>query len=55
MRSGNAYLHGMKSVTKASLAYIAMQARSNFIIYTTLLIHLSGLVFVKFFFCIFSY
>ncbi|KAG2030863.1 hypothetical protein BDR03DRAFT_936543 [Suillus americanus] len=24
-RSGNAYLHGMKSVTKASLAYIAMQ------------------------------
>ncbi|KAG1717906.1 hypothetical protein EDB19DRAFT_1838927 [Suillus lakei] len=25
-RSGNAYLHGMKSVTKASLAYIATQA-----------------------------
>ncbi|KAG2046382.1 hypothetical protein BDR06DRAFT_985610 [Suillus hirtellus] len=25
MRSRNAYLHGMKSVTKASLAYIAMQ------------------------------
>ncbi|KAG2114912.1 hypothetical protein BD769DRAFT_1629976 [Suillus cothurnatus] len=27
MRSGNAYLHGMKSVTKASLAYIATQVR----------------------------
>ncbi|KAG2362684.1 hypothetical protein BDR07DRAFT_1451039 [Suillus spraguei] len=26
-RSGNAYLHGMKSVTKASLAYIATQVR----------------------------
>ncbi|KAG2357546.1 hypothetical protein BDR07DRAFT_1239674, partial [Suillus spraguei] len=25
--SGNAYLHGMKSVTQASLAYIATQAR----------------------------
>ncbi|KAG1723901.1 hypothetical protein EDB19DRAFT_1644994, partial [Suillus lakei] len=29
-RSGNAYLHGMKSVTKASLAYIATQARVRF-------------------------
>ncbi|KAG1861313.1 hypothetical protein F4604DRAFT_1882483 [Suillus subluteus] len=27
MRSGNAYLHGMKSMTKGSLAYIAMQIR----------------------------
>ncbi|KAG0701182.1 hypothetical protein DFH29DRAFT_982831 [Suillus ampliporus] len=27
MRSGNAYLHGMKSVTKGSLAYIATQVR----------------------------
>ncbi|KAG1793400.1 hypothetical protein EV424DRAFT_1335986, partial [Suillus variegatus] len=27
-RSGNAYLHGMKSVTKGSLAYIATQAHS---------------------------
>ncbi|KAG2094638.1 uncharacterized protein F5147DRAFT_584979 [Suillus discolor] len=27
MRSGNAYLHGMKMVTKGSLAYIAMQVR----------------------------
>ncbi|KAG1843990.1 hypothetical protein C8R48DRAFT_818722 [Suillus tomentosus] len=27
MRSGNAYLHGMKSVTKGSLAYIATQIR----------------------------
>ncbi|KAG1720887.1 hypothetical protein EDB19DRAFT_1646818, partial [Suillus lakei] len=27
--SGNAYLHGMKSMTKASLAYIATQARSS--------------------------
>ncbi|KAG1850331.1 hypothetical protein F4604DRAFT_1592888, partial [Suillus subluteus] len=26
-RSGNAHLHGMKSVTKGSLAYIAMQVR----------------------------
>ncbi|KAG1721105.1 hypothetical protein EDB19DRAFT_1898371 [Suillus lakei] len=26
-RSGNTYLHGMKSVTKASLAYIAMQVQ----------------------------
>ncbi|OJA21325.1 hypothetical protein AZE42_13453 [Rhizopogon vesiculosus] len=26
-RSGNAYLHGMKSVTKGSLAYIATQVR----------------------------
>ncbi|KAG1867317.1 hypothetical protein F4604DRAFT_1881629 [Suillus subluteus] len=26
-RSGNAYMHGMKSVTKGSLAYIAMQIR----------------------------
>jgi len=28
--SGNAYLHGMKSITKGSLAYIAMQARRKF-------------------------
>ncbi|KAG1729983.1 uncharacterized protein EDB91DRAFT_1059708, partial [Suillus paluster] len=27
MHSGNAYLHGMKSVTKGSLAYIATQVR----------------------------
>ncbi|KAG1718875.1 hypothetical protein EDD22DRAFT_855207, partial [Suillus occidentalis] len=26
-RSGNAYLHGMKSVTKGSLAYVATQIR----------------------------
>lgn len=29
-RSGNAYLHGMKSVTKGSLAYIATQVRCKF-------------------------
>ncbi|KIK31886.1 hypothetical protein CY34DRAFT_19471 [Suillus luteus UH-Slu-Lm8-n1] len=28
-RSGNAYLHGMRSVTKGSLAYIATQARKS--------------------------
>ncbi|KAG1818904.1 hypothetical protein EV424DRAFT_1323551, partial [Suillus variegatus] len=30
MRSGNAYLHGMKCITKGSLAYIAMQARMKY-------------------------
>lgn len=34
-RSGNAYLHGMKSATKGSLTYIAMQACTNFTSYVS--------------------
>jgi hypothetical protein len=52
-RSGNAYLHGMKSVTKGSLAYIATQARMrsdrSFVLW---LIIPSDSVFVEFLVCI---
>jgi hypothetical protein len=56
MRSGNAYLHGMKSITKGSLAYIATQVCSKMdkLSFPLLTVHL-GSVFVEFVVCIFTY
>jgi hypothetical protein len=56
MRSGNAYLHGMKSITKGSLAYIATQVcrKMDKLSFPLLTVHL-GSVFIEFVICIFMY
>lgn len=52
--SGNAYLHGMKSVMKESLAYIATQVHWKFYNDPPLTVTL-GSVFIKLFISIFTH